>query len=275
MKLLRNIFLSVTCVFIIAIIIGLAWIRDRYVVPILTYHHVADHAGDGYLNSVSPAKFAWQMKFINKHNYHVISFDDYVQGMKKGIAFARNTVVIQFDDGYADNYENAFPVLKLYEYPAIVFLISSKIGTEGFLNWEQIKEMEAHDFKVGAHTQYHSYLPDISLDAAKDEIEGSKRVIEAHVNHPIDYFVYPSGGYTDEVEGLVKQAGYKAAGTTNRGRDRFNRNLFELNRIRIKDNESAFTLWAKLSGYYNLFRSSRFSAGKKSTDDMQIITQGR
>lgn len=231
--------------------------RDRYVVPILTYHNVALERGRYSLNNVSPASFAWQMKFLCKHHYNVISFDDYVQDVKKGVAFGKNTVVIHFDDGYEDNYTQAFPVLKEYRFPASIFIISDSVGTKHFLNWPQIHEMEKSGIEFGAHTRRHAYLPEVSHDVAVDEIAGSKRIIEEHLGHPIKYFVYPSGGFTDEVKSIVMQAGYQAAGTTNRGRDVFNRDLFELNRIRVKNKENSLTFWAKLSGYYNLFRESR------------------
>ncbi len=250
-----------------AVVVGIAglafifFLRDRYVVPILSYHHVASdfHSSKDFpsLNNVTAKSFAWQMKFIEKHGYHVISFEDYIDGVKKGHGFARNTVVIQFDDGYEDNYTNAFPVLKSYEFPAMVFVISDTIGTPGFLTWAQIKEMDSQGFKIGAHTRRHAYLPEVPLEVAKEEIFGSKKALEAGVGHPIDYFAYPSGGFTEEVAGLVKQAGYKAAVTTNRGRDKFNRRFFEINRIRIKNTENSLTLWAKLSGYYNFFRRPR------------------
>ena len=238
------------------------WVRDRYVVPILAYHHVGGSL-DKFekLNIVSVQSFEEQMFFLKKNGYKVVSFKDLIEGINKGYAFAHNTVVIQFDDGYEDNYTNAFPVLKKYQFSAMVFLISDSIGTPGFLTWNQVKEMESYDFKAGAHTRRHSYLPEISLEEAKEEIVGSKRIIEEHLEHAIDYFAYPSGGFTKEVQAFVKEAGYKAAVTTNRGRSKFNNeDLYALKRIRMNENDSKFmsiALWAKCSGYYNLFRKKK------------------
>jgi len=233
------------------------WMRDRYVVPVMTYHNVSDAVSGRSLNNVTPKSFAWQMKFLKRHRYNVISFDDLVDGLKKGRVFARDTVVIQFDDGNEDNYTNAFPVLKKYHFPAMEFLVSDKVGTPGFLTWDQAKEMDAHGFKAGAHTRHHVYLPDVSPDAARDEIFGSKKIIEEHLGHTIDYFCYPFGGFTEEVQGVVQEAGFKAAVTTNRGEDRLNRDLFALRRVRMKNSDNTLVLWAKLSGYYNFFRKSK------------------
>ncbi len=253
----KSFFIGFAVVLCIVLFGFILWMRDRYVVPILTYHNVSTHLGQYSLNNVTPQAFAWQMKFLAKHHYDVISFDDYVQGIKKGTAFRKNTVVIQFDDGYEDNYTQAFPILREHHFPASIFLISDSIGLKDFMTWDQVKEMEKHGIEFGAHTRRHAYLPEISHEAAVDEIAGSKKVIEAHLWHPIKYFVYPSGGFTDDIKSIVIAAGYQAAGTTNRGRDMFNRDLFELNRIRVKSKDNALTFWAKLSGYYNVFRQSR------------------
>ncbi len=257
MRSIKRLLIGLVLVFTAAAFGFTFWLRDQYVPPIVTYHNISYAKGAFYLNNVRPESFARQMKFLKKHGYYVIDFDDFIKGLKKGRAFAKDTVVIQFDDGYADNYTNAFPVLERYRFPAMLFIVSDKVGTPGFLTWDQIKEMDAHHFTAGAHTRHHAYLPDVSLDAAREEIAGSKKMIEEHLGHPIDYFAYPSGGFNEEIEGLVEEAGFKAAVTTNRGQDRLNRDLFALKRIRIKDGDNALVLWAKLSGYYNLFRKNK------------------
>jgi len=262
MRIFKNILLALISVLIIVSIGFTLWLRDRYVVPILTYHHVGIPSGKWRLNSVSEKSFEYQMTFMKRHGFQVISFDDLVEGIKKGHLFSRNTVVLQFDDGYEDNYKYAFPILKKYGFSAIEFLISDKIGDPGFLTWDEVKEMEKYNLLAGAHTRHHVYLPEVSLIEAQDEIAGSKKVIEDHLGHSIDYFCYPTGGFTEEVKRLVKEAGYRAAVTTNRGKDRFNIDLYELDRVHMNntdDRYSGLILWFKLSGYYNLFRKLKDS----------------
>ena len=262
MRIFKNILLALISVLIIVSIGFTLWLRDRYVVPILTYHHVGIPSGKWRLNSVSEKSFEYQMTFMKRHGFQVISFDDLVEGIKKGHLFSRNTVVLQFDDGYEDNYKYAFPILKKYGFSAIEFLISDKIGDPGFLTWDEVKEMEKYNLLAGAHTRHHVYLPEVSLIEAQDEIAGSKKVIEDHLGHSIDYFCYPTGGFTEEVKRLVKEAGYRAAVTTNRGKDRFNIDLYELDRIHMNNTDDRYfglILWFKLSGYYNLFRKLKDS----------------
>lgn len=264
MRIIKKFLLILLGVLIIGSVGFAFWLRDRYVVPILTYHHVGIPSGKWRLNTVSEKSFKYQMCFMKRHGFHVISFDALVTGIKEGEQFSRNTVVLQFDDGYEDNYKYAFPVLKKYGFPAMVFLISDKVGTPDFLTWDEVKEMEKYNFLAGAHTRHHVYLPRASLAQAQDEIAGSKKVIEDHLGHPIDYFAYPSGGFTEDIKRLVREAGYKAAATTNRGKDKFNVDLYELKRIHMNntdDEYSGLILWFKLSGYYNLFRHFKHGGG--------------
>src|SRR5665213_2167712 len=103
MRILKSFSLFLVSVVIFGSIGYTFWLRDRYVVPILMYHHVGIPSGSKWrLNTVSEKSFDYQMRFMKRHGFQVISFDDLVEGIKKGHAFTRNTVVLQFDDGYED-----------------------------------------------------------------------------------------------------------------------------------------------------------------------------
>ena len=264
MRILKYICFALIAVLLIGSFGYTFWLRDRYVVPVLTYHHVGIPSTKWRLLTVSSQSFEYQMNFLKRHGFHVISFEDLVEGIKVGRQFVRNTVVIQFDDGYEDNYKYAYPILKKYGFPAMVFLVSSKIGTPGFLTWDEVKEMEKDNFLAGAHTRHHPYLPSLTMVQAQDEITGSKKEIEDHLGHSINYFAYPTGGFSSDVKRWVKEAGYKAAVTTNRGKDRFNVDPYELKRIHMSstdDQYSGLILWFKFSGYYNLFRHFKKPGG--------------
>lgn len=234
----------------------IVFIHDKYTVPILMYHRVGSFTARGDLNIVSQKSFAHQMKFLHKHGYHVISLDDLVEGINKGFSFNRKTVVITFDDGYEDNYDQAFPILRRYDIPATIFLVSDWVGSPDFMTWEQLREMQGSNIEFGSHSRKHAYLPDVKHHAQlEDEIINSKKVLEENLGEPVRYFSYPSGGYTEEVKEIVIKAKYKGACATNRGYDRFNTRPYELKRIRINDTDNWFYMWVKLSGYYNLFRA--------------------
>lgn len=228
----------------------------RYTVPILMYHGVSD-GKDGTL-FVTPRNFERQMRFLYENRYKVISLDEYVNGVISGKTFPRKTVIISFDDGYLDNYVNAFPVLSRYGMPATIFLATALISKDKeYLNWDQINLMAKNGIDFGGHTRNHVYLPPVTdIKVLWDEIAGARSDIEKGTGEAPDYFCFPSGGYNDKIDAIVKKAGYKGACTTNRGKDRLNHDVYHLNRVKITDSDTnkPFHLRAKLSGYYNLFR---------------------
>jgi len=118
--------------------------------------------------------------------------------------------------------------------------------------------MIEQDIDIGSHTRHHAYLPELSRKEQEDEIKKSKWKLERNLGKRIEYFSYPIGGFSELIKKLVKEAGYKGACATNRGYDRLNKDVFELNRVRFSDNDNRDDiLWIKLSGYYNLFREAR------------------
>jgi peptidoglycan/xylan/chitin deacetylase (PgdA/CDA1 family) len=212
------------------------------------------------LNNVSPQSFEKQMGYLKNNGYTVIPLNELIEGFRAGRKFAHKTVVITLDDGYADNYTNAFPVLKKYHFPATIFLISDYVRPGSvFLNWEQVKEMSRNGISFGSHTRRHAYLPNLSKAQLIDEIAGSKRDIEKNLGISVDYLAYPCGGFSDQVKTMAAQAGYKAALATNRGQNRFNLDPYELHRVHINNLDNDVVLNGKLSGYYNLFRELKSS----------------
>jgi len=234
------------------------WLVPKYVVPILTYHSIGYGKGNHF---VTPENFAKQMEYIKKKGYEVITLDELVRGIRDKKHFKRNKVVITFDDGYKDNFKYAYPVLKNFNFPATIFIIHDLVGKSvkesEFLNWEEIITMSANNISFGSHTKTHFYLGVVKDEkAAFDEISSSKIAIEQKINLPVDYFCYPGGGFNEQVKEMVSKSGYKGACATNRGFADFNKDVYELKRIKITNSDMTkpFSFWAKLSGYYNSFR---------------------
>ena len=235
------------------------WIYPQYSVPILMYHSFGK-ASQRDLLSVSSEHFEMQMSYLKKNRYHVISFDEFVDGFKTGKKFPHNTVVITIDDGYQNNYTIAYPILKKYNFPATIFLITNLMDkNDAFLTWDEIREMLKNGITFGGHTKSHFYLPAVdNKNTLWDEIMGSKKMIEDHIGAPVKYFAYPFGGFTDEIEKFVEEAGYRAATATNRGYDILNqRNLYELDRVSVRNWKAGGTFQNAVSGYYYVFKKGK------------------
>jgi len=234
------------------------WLSPRYTVPILMYHSINYKEGSHF---VSPENFANQMEYIKKKGYEVITLDELVRSIKSKQKIRKNKVVITFDDGYQDNFKYAYPVLRKLGFPATIFLISDFVGREKrFLNWDEVRMMSKNNISFGAHTKSHFYLGSFMDEgAAREEIAGPRKRIEQETGTAVDYFCYPTGGFNERVKEILKEAGYKGACTTNRGFARFNRDVYELKRVKVNnsDTNKPLSFWMKLSGYYNLIRSQR------------------
>ena len=237
---------------------GISWWASRqYVVPIMMYHHVAD-VDPKRSDTVSPERFDWHMAYLKKHHFNVLPLRTLVQIIKQGKPLPRKSVVITFDDGSADNFQYAFPVLKKYDFPATIFVITDVVNTEGYLTTAQMKEMLAQGIEIGSHTRRHAYLPGILGKTLLEEIRDSKDMLEQELGVTVANFAYPAGGFTQEAKRIVQTSGYESACTTNRGYDRFNRDVYELKRVRFSDQDNRVDyLWMKLTGFYNLFRKTK------------------
>ena len=203
---------------------GLTWIRNVIgrgpSLRILIYYKI--NAVPGNTLSTTPQLFAWQMRFLKEH-YTVISPAQLIKVMKNGGTLPSKAVLLTFDDGYQDVYENAYPILKEMGLKAFIFPATDYIGnTKAFphdeglpmqnqaLNWKQLRAMQ-DVFTVGSHTQSHRILTTLPLHEAKEEIFNSKAVLEDRLHSEVKFFCYPKGGagqFSQALEDIVQAAGY-------------------------------------------------------------------
>ncbi len=247
-------------IFLLILFILFIWFaieKPFYTVPILNYHSINAIGARTDTPVISPEVFEKQMDFMRRSGLRVISMDEYIKSLKSHRKL-KNVAVITIDDGYADYYNNGFPILKKYNFPATVFLIINKIGINPtFLNYAQVKEMERNGITFGSHTISHHYLPEIKdEERLRKEIFASKDALEKLLMHRVDYFCYPLGGYNEHIMELVKQAGYTAALTTNRGNSKLNKNIYALKRVKMNNSDDYWLMLRyKTSGYFLLFQS--------------------
>jgi peptidoglycan/xylan/chitin deacetylase (PgdA/CDA1 family) len=104
-------------------------------VQFLAYHRVSDTC-DSFLPPMSIKKFETQMTYLATH-CNVLSLDEAVERIKAQDV-PDGAVVVTFDDGYADNYIHAFPILKRLSIPATIFLPTDVIGTGRVLWHDQV-----------------------------------------------------------------------------------------------------------------------------------------
>lgn len=110
--------------------------RSRYLC-VLAYHRITDDPFDPLSMNVPPALFEGHLRFLSGH-YHLLSLDDAVACMRAGTPLPRAAAVVTFDDGYRDNYLNAFPLLRRYHIPATIFLTVNGVENNETLWYDRV-----------------------------------------------------------------------------------------------------------------------------------------
>ena len=222
-------------------------------IPILNYHFI-EGKGEKAGLSISFQAFEKQLLHLLKRNCRVISPQDLLECRKNQTELPSKSVIITFDDGDENFYTMVYPVLVRYQIPVTMFIITDWIGKPGYLTWEQIHSMTPRLITIGSHTVSHRYLPDLPFEEIRRELTESKKILQEKLNRNIRFFCYPVGGFNASIREMVKEAGYEAAFTTNRGRNFRQKDLFALKRVKMtEDSVKPIAITAKLSGYYQIF----------------------
>ncbi len=241
----------------VSILVGV-FLYNVYTVPVLMYHSIGPGAENSRL-IVTPESFERQMRFLKKGNYQILSMDEYVALLKENKKPDKRSVVITFDDGYLDNYTNAYPILKKYKIPATISVVPSWVGRPDIMSWEQIKELNDEGLiEIVSHSLSHRPLDTLNKGLIIEELRQSKRILEEKLKTDIDYFCYPCGSFTSFVKELAKFYGYKAALATHPDARIDLNDIYAIRRIRIsQSSDNMLIFWAQVSGYYTFFKDRR------------------
>jgi peptidoglycan/xylan/chitin deacetylase (PgdA/CDA1 family) len=221
-------------------------IEREMMVPVLLYHKIDFPAKDSRVRGgfTPPARFARQMAYLKKQGFVFYTASELTEHFRQRGEFPRNAITLTFDDGWKDNYTNAFPVLKRLGIRATIFIIPSCIGQTSakaqadgesgreHLSREEILEMSRHGIEFGSHSMNHRLLHEIAPADVEFEIEESKRQLENLLAQPCKVFAYPAGFFTEQAQRVLERSGHVAAFTTHYGPSA-PLDLYALNRTEI------------------------------------------
>ena len=256
--------LVICAVVILSFCAWLGFVACHYTAPVLMYHYINDEEPHKSRLGVSPKSFERQMRFLKEHNYNVTSLAELVDLIKYKKKIPCKTAAITFDDGYLDNYINAFPILKKYNLPATIFVVINRIGKrlgqDEYMDWRQIKELsDSGLITIGSHSMNHPNLSEIDSDEElRYEIFASKKILEEALQKKANFFSYPFGGINPVVRDLTREAGYAACVGTNFPRGYPADDIYALKRLRISENsKNLFIFWIETSGFYTYIKEQR------------------
>jgi peptidoglycan/xylan/chitin deacetylase (PgdA/CDA1 family) len=206
-------------------------------VPILYYHYIRINPNPrdrvGFSLSTPPAMFSAQMQYLANHGFHVISLHQAVVAINNHSGLPSRPVVLTFDDGYADFFTVAVPILQSHGFTATSFVISGRMGSAGYMTPDQVTLADAMGFTIGAHTVDHVALAAQVAARATWEMKQSKLTLEYLLGHPVVDFAYPYGSFNQYDMAQAKTLGFETAVSTTYGTVHSAGQLFALSRMRI------------------------------------------
>ena len=217
-------------------------------IPVVAYHYLAtpqeieQYEGSRLRYTVTTEDFEKHLQYLAEHGFHTISPEQLM-------AFSRLTgrageapadlppkpIIITFDDGTADFYNYAYPLLKRYGMSAYVFLIAAKENAPGYISNEQAREMAGSGMYIGSHSLTHRSLTEISEEELEKELFLSKELLENRLALRVDLFSIPLGVYNERVLLAAQRAGYRAIFTSDYDVFSFrNGDLSKIQRLAVK-----------------------------------------
>lgn len=187
-------------------------------VPILLYHSIAPFELSGVW--IPKMRFEKQIRWLFKNHFNCI---------KPQKLFVDDPpprpVVITFDDGYDNFYENGLPVMLKYGFTATIFVVSHYVGKTNtwdagvtrrtHMGWDKLREFPGLGFEIASHTDTHSDLTKLSRKEVRRELEFSKKTIEDKIGKPVEFLSYPFGRHSKFVRDCAKELGYTACFSSN------------------------------------------------------------
>lgn len=183
----------------------------------LQYHHVATNTPN--ITSISPKVFAEHMAYLKQH-HQVIDLDTALTMLKNNEPLPNKSVVITFDDGYKNIFENGHPILEKYQFPYTVFINPEQIGqSSAQMNWQDIKSM-APLATFANHTLDHLHLLERKSSESESEwlvrviknINDAENTISKQLGYRKKWLAYPFGEFNQALKSRLREQGYVGFG---------------------------------------------------------------
>ncbi|UCF79326.1 MAG: polysaccharide deacetylase family protein [Candidatus Eiseniibacteriota bacterium] len=229
--------------------------QERSRLPILLYHKV-DRRFECGGTWVTPRQFERHVRFLKENGYSFVTLEKVVSEA----LLPTRSVAITFDDGYLALKDFAFPVLRDYDVPASVFIVTEFVGKENLwdvnvgwrrfehLAWRDIETAAASGTRFYSHSATHRDLTRLGTSELRSELVGSRETIERSLSQPVPYLSYPFGIYNALVARVARESGYEAAFTLFKRRGENVDALYCIERAAVYRIDTLGSLVRKLEG---------------------------
>jgi peptidoglycan/xylan/chitin deacetylase (PgdA/CDA1 family)/GT2 family glycosyltransferase/SAM-dependent methyltransferase len=218
--------------------------------PILMYHRVApDGAADTRRYRLHPDAFEAQLSYLREHGYRSLTFEQWRVAADRRIAIPARSVMLTFDDGYADFPAYALPLLRRYGYEASMFVVTDLVGgtnewdraageTIELMDWPTLLGLREHGIELGSHTSSHRPLIALSAAEIARELCRSRAELQERTGAAVRSVCYPYGLNDVAVRSLAAASGFHYGVTTDEWPASYGDELLGLPRIEVRGTES-------------------------------------
>ena len=209
--------------------------------------------------------FDEQMKSIKENGYEFYNPKSFLDELKE--PKNKKKILITIDDGFKSFYDEAWPYLKKNKIPFILFISTEPVGKNGYMDWDEIKEIDKHELGfIGHHSHTHEYL--IEFDEAEfvDDIEIASKIFKKKLGYVPPIFSYPFGEYSLFMKNYISK-NFKIAFGQHSGIIDINKDEFELPRFPINEKYGELKRFKSLINYYPLEYKSLLPEEKKLNNE--------
>ena len=197
--------------------------------------------------NIQMAVFKEQMQIIKKLNYNFYNPKFFVKNFEK--PKNEKKILITIDDGFKSFYTEAWPYFKKNKIPFILFISTEPVGKNGYMNWDEIKEIEKSDFAIiGHHSHTHEYLIDMNNSEFVKDIETASKIFKNKFGYVPEIFSYPFGEYSKYMKDYISK-NFKIGFGQHSGVIDINKNKFELPRFPINEKYGDLKRFKSLINY--------------------------
>ena len=191
--------------------------------------------------------FDEQMQIIKKLNYEFYNPKSFIAEFKK--TKNKKKILITIDDGFKSFYEEAWPYLKKNKIPFILFVSTEPVGKNGYMNWDQIKEIDKSEYGyIGHHSHTHEYLIDMTDSEFISDIETATKIFKQKLGYVPSIFSYPFGEYSLYMKNYISK-NFEVAFGQHSGVIDINKDKFELPRFPINEKYGELKRFKSLINY--------------------------
>ena len=205
--------------------------------PVMMFHHIEEEAdakvkGQTGLN-VTPEYFRKDMEYLKTHGYTTIFLNQLADFFNTKTPLPKKAVAITLDDGYQDNYQKMYPILKEYGFRATIFTPTGLLQNPDYLTWQNIAEMSSSGLVYFANHTWSHHPSSGSVATQDKEISLANTQLSDHGQDPNKIFAYPYGNPSKDAEIVLAKYNFQLAFTTRHGSIMCKGQKYELPRIRI------------------------------------------